>query len=409
MVFWAIAIGMGGIIAAILARPLLRDGPDAAPDTQADQQVYRDQLKEVESDLARGVLSPDEADALRTEVSRRLLGAAEKTDAAGAQQVKAGNAAIMAGIVAIVVIAGAFGIYAGIGASGAPDLPLEARLAQNAADYADRPTQAEMADFLSSRGSAPEPDLAGAEQQLELIDQLKSILENRPEDARGHELLAGAAAGLGLWTDAADAQAALVRIRGAEATAADHADLAEFLILAVNGYVSPEAEAALRAALTMDPNDQRARYFSGLSALQAGRADITYDLWTRLLVEGPRNAPWIGAIEGQIADVAAAAGRPIPEVPGAAGPTRDDVAAAADLSPAERMEMVRGMVDRLSDRLATEGGTAQEWARLISSLGVLGERGRANRIWTEAREVFADDPNGLQLIRQAAQDAEIIQ
>ena len=167
--------------------------------------------------------------------------------------------------------------------------------------------------------------------------------------------------------------------------------------------------AALRAALTMDPNDQRARYFSGLSALQAGRADITYDLWTRLLVEGPRNAPWIGAIEGQIADVAAAAGRPIPEVPGAAGPTRDDVAAAADLSPAERMEMVRGMVDRLSDRLATEGGTAQEWARLISSLGVLGERGRANRIWTEAREVFADDPNGLQLIRQAAQGAEIIQ
>ena len=39
-------------------------------------QVHRDQLREVEADLARGVLSEAEAAATRIEMSRRLLAAA---------------------------------------------------------------------------------------------------------------------------------------------------------------------------------------------------------------------------------------------------------------------------------------------------------------------------------------------
>ena len=41
-----------------------------------DLQVFRDQLREVEADARRGLLSPEEAAATRTEVSRRLLAAA---------------------------------------------------------------------------------------------------------------------------------------------------------------------------------------------------------------------------------------------------------------------------------------------------------------------------------------------
>ena len=58
----------------------------------------------------------------------------------------------------------------------------------------------------------------------------------------------------------------------------------------------------------------------------------------------------------------------------------------------ERTEMIRGMVDGLSDRLATEGGPASDWARLIGALGVLGETERAAAIWNEARDVFCRQP-----------------
>ena len=83
--------------------------------------------------------------------------------------------------------------------------------------------------------------------------------------------------------------------------------------------------------------------------------------------------------------------------------------AAQELSETERMEMIEGMVGGLSARLAEEGGSVQEWAQLIRALGVLGRRGEASDIWNEAQTVFADDPNALNLLRQAAQEAEVAQ
>ena len=59
----------------------------------------------------------------------------------------------------------------------------------------------------------------------------------------------------------------------------------------------------------------------------------------------------------------------------ARGPTAGDVAAAGEMSEADRKEMIRGMVTQLSDRLATEGGPPAEWARLIRALGVFGRYG----------------------------------
>ena len=56
------------------------------------------------------------------------------------------------------------------------------------------------------------------------------------------------------------------------------------------------------------------------------------------------------------------------DLPGGAGPTTEDMAAAADMTPEERMAMIEGMVAQLSDRLATEGGDVEDWERLIRSL-----------------------------------------
>ena len=74
---------------------------------------------------------------------------------------------------------------------------------------------------------------------------------------------------------------------------------------------------------------------------------------------------------------------------------------AQDMTPEQRTEMIRGMVGRLGDRLAAEGGPPQDWARLISSLRMLGEVEHAGQIAEEARARFAADPAALQAIDQA--------
>ena len=79
------------------------------------------------------------------------------------------------------------------------------------------------------------------------------------------------------------------------------------------------------------------------------------------------------------------------------------------MSAEDRQEMILGMVNQLSDRLATEGGSAEEWARLIAALGVLGDTDRALAIRDEAEVVFADDDDALQIISAAARQAGIAQ
>jgi cytochrome c-type biogenesis protein CcmH len=71
------------------------------------------------------------------------------------------------------------------------------------------------------------------------------------------------------------------------------------------------------------------------------------------------------------------------------------------MSDAERMEMIRGMVEGLSDRLATEGGPPEDWARLIGALGVLGNAEQAAAIADEAEQVFAGNDAALSLIAEA--------
>ena len=68
----------------------------------------------------------------------------------------------------------------------------------------------------------------------------------------------------------------------------------------------------------------------------------------------------------------------------------------------DRQEMIRGMVARLSDRLATEGGSAAEWAQLIGALGVLGQQDRAKAIYDEAKTRFAADAEALARLESAA-------
>ena len=91
------------------------------------------------------------------------------------------------------------------------------------------------------------------------------------------------------------------------------------------------------------------------------------------------------------------------------GPSVDDIAAAEDMTDDERQQFIRGMVAQLEARLAEQGGSPEEWARLISSLVVVGDTDHAKNIWTEAQSIFASSPEALAIVRDAAQKAGLVE
>jgi cytochrome c-type biogenesis protein CcmH len=398
LLFWGIAaLVVAGCLAAVFA-PLLRGGPPAARRASHDLQVHRDQLREVEADLARGVVTPSEAEATRTEIARRLLASAEaeRGEAAAKPAPRRVTRAAAAGLM-LAAGAAAVGLYAGLGAPGLRDQPLAVRQAREATARAERPGQAE-AEAMVAANAPPPPPLAGEE--AELVARLGQVLKDRPQDVEGHRLLARSLASLGRWPEARAAQERVVELLGDQATATDLVDLAEARILAAGGYVSPEAEAALARALALDPEDPVARYYSGLTLLQGGRPDLAHRVWSRLLAEAPPDAPWIEPLRAGVAEAARLAGLAPPQ-----GPSAADVEAAGEMAAEDRQAMIEGMVSGLAERLASQGGPPEDWAQLIRSLGVLGRRDEAARVLAEARDTHAGDAAALAASEAAARDA----
>lgn len=404
MTFWFVALGLSALVALSILWVMLRR-PEGVPE-DPELAIYRDQLTEVDRDLARGVLAEDEAERLRTEVARRMIEAdrsAGRRHAGGAPR----GATLAAVIVSALVLVGGTGaIYLGIGRPDLSDQPMAQRLAAAEERRQTRIGQ----DAAEARAATNMPDVPQADPAfLQLMTQLRETVAERPDDERGLRLLAENEARLGNFVAAADAQAQLVEVL-AEPGAQEFGDLAGYLITAAGGYVSPEAEAAIMAALQADRSDGRARYFAGLLQLQIGRPDIAFRYWRQLLEEGPATAPWMPPIRSEIQTLARLAGvdyTPPPARAPAAGPSTADIDAAADMAPEDREQMVRGMVESLSQRLGTEGGTPEDWARLVRAYGVLGETERAAAIWAEARQVFAGTGAGLDAIRDAARDAGV--
>lgn len=400
--FGIIAAGLALVVSALLAAALRAGRVQAQSAASYDVQVYRDQLAEVERDLARGTINAEDAARVRTEVSRRILAAD-----AGARQphdAKAGRGSLglALGLGALLLV-GSGVLYWQLGALGYGDLSLKSRIEMAAERRAERPTQeqAEAAQTAAPEAQDENPEYAA------LIEQLRSAVAQRPDDLQGHILLAQTEARLGNFAQAADAQAVVLRLKGSDATVADLTTQAELLIFAAGGYVSPAAEDALRRALNIDDTDGSARFYWGEMLIQTGRPDLGFRLWDSLLRAGPEDAPWIAPIRARIPELAELAGVNgyTPPQADARGPSQQDMDNAAGMTPQERMQMIEGMVSSLSDRLATEGGPATEWARLVTALTVLGRQDDARAVLVDARATFADDPTALDTLTGAAEQA----
>lgn len=407
--FWLFCAFLTLAVGAAIAAPLLRRHAETDVQDSAaafDLQVYRDQLREVGRDLERNIISMDEAQRLKTEIGRKVLDADRRMSAHTTRR-RNGNALAALAMLGL-LLAGTFALYLRQGQPGSPDLPLARRFALAEHAYNDRPDQAE-AEAKAPAMPAPKVDDGYAA----LVKDLRNAVAARPDDPQGLKLLATSEARLGNMIAAREAQQKLVDQLGDKASASDVLQLAALMTEAAGGLITPDAEQVLARALQMDPRLPQGRYMLGLLQLQNGRPDRAFPVWRRLLEEGPANAPWNQPIRASISDLAWLAGQPDYVPPQTTvdfpGPDAAQIEAAEDLPPEERQQMIEGMIARLEDRLAEQGGTPQEWARLIGSLAVLGQTDRAKAIYAEAQTRFGDTPEAIAPINAAAEQAGLIQ
>ncbi len=393
MLFWVIVTGLTICVATLVARPLLR-ASDNANSNAPEVDIYKAQLAEVDRDLARDVLDAEEAERARTEIARRLL-AASKADS---NTVISGNSTALAVAIGAIMLTLSGAIYWQIGARGTPDQPLAERFALADELRENRPSQAEMA---AQAPDIPPPETA-TEEHLASVAELRALMPERPDDLKGWELLAYHESELRNFSAAAEAQINVLRIKADEATVLDMQRLLDLYALAANGQISPEAEQLIRLILVNDETNIAARYHLGALYDQTGRSDIAFRLWRPLVETGP-DSYHSALAKARIEGAAARTGIDY-TIPLTAGPSAADIANAEQMSPEDRDAMVRNMVAGLADRLANEGGPVDDWARLITAYGVLGETDTARAIWGEAQTVFRD-PEALALLTEAAKSA----
>mgnify|MGYP001458599071 CR=1 FL=1 len=414
--FWAVAASLALLVAAVLVAALRRAPKPGAESAEADLAVYKDQLAEIERDLSRGTLGSEDAKRLRAEIGKRVIEADRARGTTGVACEGRDRYVRTFALITALTIPGALLTYAGsasvlralgfqeeqisvwkeqfsftphfrsvrlpqislvfegIGAPGYPDMALIPRLEALDAGIAARPSQAaELEQLKTPRDAALDEKLAD---DLSAITDPAALLAEFRTRFEAGEMQA-----------AVRVQERILALRGDEASANDHANLALALVAEAQGYVSPEAEAELRASLERDMGNELSRYLVGEMFLQGGRYDQAFRFWRPLAEHGTPGSPWVGSIRERIEQVAALAGirYALP----------DTLEAPEGMTP-------EGMVAQLNDRLATEGGTVEEWDRLIRSLTVLERTDEAQKIYDEAKARFEGRPAELSFLKQAA-------
>ena len=375
----ALWIAMAVLAAAtslLVLAPLYRASRWARSERSQALAIYRDQLGEVERDLDRGVIGETEAQAARTEISRRMLRAGQESEEDGtAASPRMRGVATMA-IIAMPLAALAFYLF--VGSPELPGEPLAARL--------NAPTDTQ--------------DIAT------LVARIEAHLATNPDDGKGWQVLAPVYLRLGRYEEAVKAYQNVVRLVGS--TADTESDLGEAIVSASGGTITADARAAFERALKLDPTSVRPRFYLALALGQAGKTSEAIAAWKALLDGAPDTAPWVAVAKSELAKLEGGAATAATDGSAApSGPTAAEVKAAGEMSASDRTAMIEGMVAKLAAELDANPADGPGWARLIRSYMVLGKADDAKAALANARDALAGDATALNSVNEAAKAAGV--
>ncbi len=300
---WA-GFGLMTLTAVVFAAwPLFAKGKSVVATEDGTSAVLVDQLDEVQRDLERRVISEEEANAARMEIKRRILALSRKTSDAGPRSSGDGNAAMYLAALFVPILA--IGYYSMNGAPVSSSRALEEL-------QAEREEEQKVADLAQK-----------------LFERL--IGEPNGGQSDGWMLLGQTYMRMGEHHDAVQAFEVITRREGA--TSETWSRLAEALVMAEAGIVTPRAQSAIDQAFSLDPANPAAAFYMAVSLEQAGKATDAHELLVSRLNEAEGFAPWMetfvakaNRIGGEIGRVPVNLASFAPMVAGP-GPSADDVAA----------------------------------------------------------------------------------
>jgi cytochrome c-type biogenesis protein CcmH len=284
LVFWSLATVMTVVALLITLVPLLRARSAVAGPSEhaAALEVLRGQRREIESDIASGILAADARDEALSELLVRA-GEDLPADSSRAPTAAMRKPWIPAAIVAIAIPALAFGIYGTLGTPSALDV---------------RPMAGASADD---------------KQIMAMVESLARKVRDRPDDVQGWSLLGRSMATVGRFQEAADAYEHLSKLMPGDANVL--ADWADVLGMAQGRSLLGRPREIARQALDADPKHPKALALMGTAELDAGDFGSAVAYWERLRDQLPQSSPDAEEARTIIAEIrarAAAAGKPLP-------------------------------------------------------------------------------------------------
>jgi len=251
--FWVIALLLIAATVVALSWPLLRPPPSGPPDAEdvASTDVYRDQKRQLDDELAGGSITRTEYDVNLQELTSRLgdeLGAPAAAAATGPSRTPY--------VAALIVVA---------------VLPVSALL-----------LYATLGNPNALRGVTPASERApmAHEQIIDMVDKLAARMKEKPDDPTGWTLLARAYLTLGRYRESAAAfsEASARSTQDDPSLLADWADALAMQKQTLQG----EPLQLVTRALALDPRNPKALSLSASAALERKDYDTAISEWRKL-------------------------------------------------------------------------------------------------------------------------------
>jgi cytochrome c-type biogenesis protein CcmH len=366
-----ILASLTAIVLFFLLRPLVGRGGGEPAREAFNATVFRDQLEEIEADRARGLIGEAEVEAARLEIARRLLAADEEASGKSedGQTDKPARVALVSVVLALPLAV--IGLYLLYGSPRLPDQPLAARLTDPASEKN-----------------------IGA-----LVARVEARLRAHPEEGQGWDAIAPVYLTGGRYADAADAYRQAIRLLGP--SAARLSGLGQALVLEKGGLVSEQARRALEEAVALDASLVEPRILLAIAKEEDGDYQAALEDWRGLLTLRGGDERWQAMVQKRIENAQAhlSGETPAPEAPpvvGGPGPSAADIAAAQNMTAADRQAMIEGMVQRLAARLDKQGDDLAGWLQLVRAYTVLGRNDEAREALARAKGQFDGDTQAIE-------------
>ncbi len=273
--FWVMAALLVGLVLAFLLPPLLRNrAGDASPASRAASNlaVFRDQLAELEADLAAGTIESTQYDAARADLQRGLLEDVSGQTAGAPTAAKRSLVQVIAVVVTVPLISVL--LYLGVGNL-------------NGLDPVKQPANAQTA-----------PHELSPEQMEGMLARLAQRMESDPGNGEGWVMLARSYGAIGRWADASAAFAKAEALFPQDAQLL--ADYADTLAMAQGQRLQGKPDALVQRALKADPNNLKALALAGTVEFEKGSYTKSIEYWTRMLPMLPPDSEMGNSVRSSI-------------------------------------------------------------------------------------------------------------